>query len=211
MYCTIDQARAAGATGTDPEVSAAITAAGVLVDARTGTWWEPRDVTVRLRVGADGFTPCPWVIQDVDTVTPLGGSSPLSAAAYTVLSSTIPGGVDALAIRSGGADPLVVGAEPWNGGWANLLASVGDLVDVAGTFGPATTPAGVAQATAVLAAWLRSTGGVEPRLDVDAEGNSLTITLREGPVGPRPSTGLPEADALLDLAAPPGPRVVMFS
>jgi hypothetical protein len=49
-YCTIDQAKAAGASGTDTEIQAAISSAQLVIDLYTREIWEPTDTTVRVAV-----------------------------------------------------------------------------------------------------------------------------------------------------------------
>ncbi len=196
-YCTLPEARAAGATGTDAEVTAAIVAATARVDRYTGEIWETRPgVTVRARFGGDGVALLPRRVQTVDMVTFAGATSPLTASAYRVRSSAVMGDVDAVEWVSGLGDwnDLVVGAERWNGGWANLGGGSRNQVLVTGTFGHKATPQPVTQATALLAAAIR-TGGLPPA-GTDLEGNPNGLA--DPNLTPAGSgTGLTAADELL--------------
>lgn len=198
MYCTVAQARAAGATGTDAEVTAAILAAQQRVDRFTSEIWETRPATtVRARFRGDGLALLPRRVQTVDSVTYAGSTVPLGAAAYRVRSSAVIGDVDAVEYVSGMGswNDLVVGAERWNGGWANLGVGSRDQVLVVGTFGHETTPAAVAEATALLAASIRTEGGEAPE-GTDAEGNASGLPDPElTPAGV--GTGLAQVDDLL--------------
>jgi hypothetical protein len=49
-YCSLDQARSAGASGTDTEVQAAIDAARIVIDAYTREIWEPTSLTLQVQV-----------------------------------------------------------------------------------------------------------------------------------------------------------------
>lgn len=234
MYCTIAQARAAGATGSDADVTAAIEAAAARVDLHTREWWETRTATVAAAVLQDGLTLLPRRVQTVTSVVALldrTPDTPIPATAYRVTSSRVLGNVDAVHIgcgASGGWDDLVAGAESWNGGWAGLLGRwAAERVEVTGTWGWEVTPSAVAQATALVAAWTQQqaasgqTDSTAPAgsggLDVDDEGNNVRITPATPGVdeeqgddgrGLRPSTGLPAADALLRPYLRSGPLVV---
>lgn len=198
MYCTVAQAKAAGATGTDAEITAAILAAQQRVDRFTSEIWETRaGVTVRARFRGDGLALLPRRVQTVDSVTYAGATVPLGTAAYRVRSSSTIGEVDAIEYVSGlgGWNDLVVGAERWNGGWANLGVGSRDEVLVVGTFGHTTTPAPVAEATALLAASISTSGGEAPT-GTDAEGNASG--LRDPELTPTGAgTGVAQADDLL--------------
>lgn len=213
-YCTIAQARAAGATGTDEEVTAAIATARRLIDRYTGSVWEPTEATVVARVAADGTALLPWPVRTITSVTPVGSPTAIAAAGYTVLSSLVPGQVDAVVLGSlSVADPLVVGAEPWRGGWANLLGSTmrTGQVTVAGMFGPDSVPPEVQDAAAQLAAWRRSGGTFTARTepDTDDEGNAVSITVdTTRPVPLSRTTGVGEVDALLDTLGTRTPAMI---
>lgn len=204
-YCTIDQARDAGAVGDDTEVASAVAEAGRRIDAYTGGIWSQRTLALVARVEADGTVMLPFVVQSVTAVTPVGMGSPtpLPSSSYLVLSSTTLGQVDALVL--GGqyaADPLIVGAEPWRGGFANLLRStLTGQVTVAGVFGPAVTPSTIVDACAALAAYITTGGSVvrsPTSLNATDEGDAVAVTLNVEQATTRASTtGLPSVDAVL--------------
>jgi len=216
LYCTVELARERGAKGDDAAVEAAIVAAGDLIDRYTGRVWAPVDAVVIARVSPDGTAFLPWQVDAVTEVRSLGSPTPLSLSAFAVTSSKVYGGVDAVHLGGGGwADPLIAGAEPWSGGWANLLRGV-ERVQVTGTFGPDETPLVVRDAAAALAVWLTDGGSLVPPspstpggnpVDTDDEGNVLSITVdaTQG-VTRAPTTGLGAVDAA--LAAHVAPRVV---
>lgn len=202
-YCTLEQARAAGAVGTDEQVAAAIADAGRLIDAYTGTVWEPRQLELVARVESDGAVFLPYVVQSVTAVTPVGGQDPLPDGGYLVLSSRTPGQVDAIVFGGRGwANALVLGAEPWAGGYANLLrGSVTGQVTVAGTFGPEVTPPEVVDAARALAAWRTTSGSLVTApgpVQTNDEGDSVAITLTVEQATTRShTTGLGAVDAVL--------------
>ncbi|MNW51936.1 hypothetical protein D3C74_294350 [compost metagenome] len=141
----------------------------------------------------------------------------LPESAYLVTSSHTPGQVDAIAFGARGsvADALIVGAEPWNGGYAGLVGRLftGPLtayqqhqVKVTGTFGSSSTPWAVRQASLALTVWITGlaaaglppTPGVLPGgAAVDDEGNTVSIHLDASPPATIPTTGLPTVDQLL--------------
>ena len=216
LYCTVELARERGAEGDDAAVEAAIVAAGDLIDRYTGRVWSPVDAVVVARVAADGTAFLPWQVDAVTEVRVLGAPSPLALSAFAVTSSKVYGGVDAVHLGGGGwADPLIAGAEPWSGGWSNLLRGV-ERVQVTGTFGPDATPTIIRDAAAALAVWLTTGGSLVPPspstpggnpVDTDDEGNVLSITVDATQGVPRtPTTGLDTVDAA--LAAYVSPRVV---
>jgi hypothetical protein len=49
-YCTIDQAKTAGASGTDTEIQAAIASAQTVIDSYTRSIWEPTDTAIQVAV-----------------------------------------------------------------------------------------------------------------------------------------------------------------
>lgn len=214
-YCTVQQARDAGATGTDPEVQAAIDRARVLIDRYTGgTWWEPTAATLAGQVGSKGFVPLP---QQVVTVTQVVrddvAGSVIDPAAYIVRSSTTPGDPDGVQLRNAGADPLIAGAEPWVGGWEGFSSRLaGHRVEVTGTFGRGTGGVDpvIVDAAAELAAWVRGGGNLASAdvASVDVEGNSLTITTTEEDP-PLRTTGVAAVDRALDTLV--GHRRVFIS
>lgn len=203
MYATLEQARAAGAAGDDATVTDALSTARDLIDRFTREWWEPTPATVSTVVRRDGFAPLPYVVQAVTSVVATSTGNVLAPEAYRVLSSTVEGEPDGIQLAVYGSDPIVLGAEPWAGGYAGLLDRVGRAVRVTGTFGAAVTPPVVAESAARLAAWVTATGGFGPTRapDVDLEGNALTVSVDAD--APRPvgrTTGLPDVDLALTAA-----------
>lgn len=212
MYATLAQARDAGASGTDAEVTAAISRAQQRVDTYTGAVWEPTTTTVAAHLGPSGAALLPYQVRPgaTYTVRPQDGTVDLPATAYRMRSSAVPGDVDALELGAGHvSDPLVLGAEPWAGGFPNLFGRLGlrqgRVVYVSGMWGPDAPPPEVQAATALLAALLQGSGQAGTSLDVDAEGRSLTSTT-EGPAAPEPppapgagrrTTGYPTVDGIL--------------
>lgn len=204
-YCSVAQARAAGAEGSNAAVQAAIASAELRVNRYTGVTWGRRSRTVVVTVGDDGRALLPAPIDTAQTIAvrAVGATSDLAPTAYQVTSSDVQGQLDAIYLGWGGSDPLVVGAEPWSGGWAGFLAGL-QQVQVTATMGEVIPPE-VADATALLAANI--TGGTSPGtpvgtadLDADDEGNAVTISPAADPaeaVRTR-STGLALADDLLE-------------
>lgn len=210
MYCSVQQARDAGTTGTDAEVTAWITAAMERITSYTQQTFEPTPLVVVADVAPDGLVILPRRVRQVTSVTPVGGPSEapsLPVGAYTVTSADVLGSIDAVRLAWGGYDDLVVGAESWAGGWRGLLLDRWhtEQVSVAGTFGYAEVPPLVAQATALLAAHLQ--GAAAPTdpdapdagLDVDDEGNNVRIEpdAPSSPVAASSSTGSTQVDSLL--------------
>ena len=205
LYATVAQARAAGATGSDAEVTAALQAARRRIDRFTGDTFTPTAMELVARVSTDGTALLPRTVRRVDTVTMVGSSTPMAGTAYRVLSSRTPGQVDAVLVGGVGyGDPLIAGAEPWNGGWANLLGSYGTgQVEVVGSFGWDEPPLEVVTAAAQLAAVVTAgtlpvSGTVGP--DTDDEGNVVKVTSPvpgTSPVKGARTTGDAAADALL--------------
>ena len=210
-------------------VDAAIAAAQLRVDRFTAWWWEPRTATVVADLGGNGSAVLPRQIDATAGVTVryVGATADLPSTAYTVRSSRTPGQYDGILLGLGYADPLIAGAEPWSGGWQNLVTGNGALnplasaqVQVTGTFGEASVPAEVVAATAQLAAAITAGGiplpvaGGAPPAGVDAEGDTLvveapTVQATESPdTQPTRTTGLAAADAIL---APLQHRRVRFS
>ncbi|MFF9643678.1 hypothetical protein [Kitasatospora aureofaciens] len=214
MYCTVEQARAQGATGTDAEVTAWILAAQDAVDRFTQQWWEPRTADVVADLPQDGLVLLPRRVRSVSAIVPyplpvVAPEIQLAATAYVVRSSATVGDIDAVQIGFGGYDVLVAGAEPWSGGWWGLMRYYNaQQVKVSGSFGWDAPPPIVAQATALVAAALeaKASPGGDPMnqggLDVDDEGNNVRVgpvTEEDGTyrVGFRPSTGSAQADVML--------------
>jgi hypothetical protein len=179
-YCSLDEARSAGATGNDAEVTAAIEEASERVERYTGDVFEPTPMTLQVDVDGEGIAWLRRRIRLITSVTWLGAPEPVATSAYRVDSSVVVGGRDTIAMYGdlSWADVTVLGAEPWNGGWANLARR--QTIVVVGVFGWDAPPAGVRRATAMIAAKLRdddvltdsaSSGGTT----ADAEGNVLPV------------------------------------
>lgn len=202
-YCTLAQARTAGATGTDAEVLEAIAAGRRRIDRFTGDTFAPTRMTVVAAARHDGTVLLPRIVQAIESVRPVGGSS-LAVTAYRALSSRIPGQVDAVILGGAGyANPLIVGAEPWNGGWAGFVGNLATgQVEVGGVFGWDEPPPEVVTANAALAASIRAgelpaAGTVGP--DTDDEGNVVKVTVGGSTVTTpaQRTTGNADADAQL--------------
>lgn len=210
-YCTLAQARGAGATGDDAAVTAAILSASDEIDRFTRDVFAPVQMTLVAQVTADGTALLPRRVRQVQRVTAVGSATVLPSSGYLVLSSATPGQVDALVFGGLGlSDPLIAGAEPWNGGYRNLvsgaLGATGQ-VQVSGSFGWDAPPAKVVSAAAQLAAAFTSSGAVDLQtdspesvpLDVDEDGNVVTITAGAVTTEVRPgrTTGYDAVDAML--------------
>lgn len=209
MLCTVQQARDAGATGTDPEVAGWITAATVRITRYTSQLFEPTTVAVVADVAPDGLVLLPRRVRTVTSVTLHPDRPSLPPSAYRVTSSAdAVGALDTVQLAYGGWDDLVAGAESYNGGWENLLGCY-DQVTVAGEFGFDAPPPEVTQACALLAADMQAratpsdadAAADRSNLDADDEGNNVRITDEDDApsavVTPSSSTGLAVADALL--------------
>lgn len=210
-YCSVEQARTAGATGTDAEVAAWISAATERITAYTQQVFEPTVMVVVADVAPDGLVLLPRRVRSVDYVQPVlsesdGSYIPLSA--WRLTSADVLGQVDALYLAWGGYDDLVTGAESYNGGWLGLWRQWGaEQVKVTGTFGYAEVPPLVAQACALLAAHVQAQAAPSdadstqaPGLNVDDEGNNVRIENTDDdtePLPPSASTGNTQVDALL--------------
>lgn len=195
-------ARQYGVSGQDAEVDAAIAAAQLRVDDFTGHRWQAAAQTVVAAISGKGVALLPLQIDPAQPVQvrPVGATTDLPATSYQVTSSRTRGQVDAVWLGVGGSDPIIAGAEPWNGGWANLLPRTGQL-QVTGTFGTAAVPYEVQLATALVAADLQAAGQAgeqDVRPDTDDEGNVVRIAAGR-PDAPEPgrTTGTPLADQLL--------------
>ncbi len=211
-YCSVAQARDAGCTGEDAEVAAWISAATERITAYTQQLFEPTVAVVVADVAPDGSCLLPRRVRTVTSVTPVraGDDAPsLPSSAYRVTSSDVLGSVDAVHLRWGGYDDLIVGAESYNGGWRGLFDRWGaEQARVTGEFGYATVPVLVAEACALLAADIQDKARPSdadavqaPGLDVDDEGNNVRIedSTNDGdePLPPSASTGSTQVDALL--------------
>lgn len=186
-YCTLIEARDAGAVGSDAEVQTAIESASARITRYTRELFEPTVLTLDRPIGGDGRVLTHLRIIDVTAVRYLGWATPIVSSSYRVLkSSEADGRVDSILLADtlAWADVTVLGAEPWNGGWANLMyGNVGGEphVEIDGTFGYDETPEVVSEACAIVAAQLRgrdrtpaSSGGVD-RTPTDVEGNVIPV------------------------------------
>jgi hypothetical protein len=213
MICTVQQARTAGTTGTDPEVTAWILAATERITRYTSQLFEPTTVAVVADVAPDGLVLLPRRVRTVTSVTPVwdGPTDPpaLPAAAYRVSSSATLGAVDSVQIAYGGWDDLVVGAESWNGGWQGLFDRYWSAqVTVQMEAGLDAPPMPVSLGAALLSAHMQAAAtptdadaSVDSGLDADDEGNNVRITddasEQAGATDPVSSTGSTAVDALL--------------
>lgn len=201
MYCTIEEARAAGATGDDAAVLAAIAAARRAIDRYTGDVFAPTTLTVIAYPAADGSALLPFMVRSVSAVRAVGAATDLPTGSYRVLSSSTFGQYDAVVLGGGELyNVLVLGAEPWNGGYRGLTAHTQQL-SVTGEFGPDETPAEVRECAALYAAHLTTLSQPQPGMpgalpDVDDEGNVVVITV-DANVRRAPTTGHELVDALL--------------
>ncbi|WP_406735355.1 hypothetical protein OG508_28080 [Streptomyces sp. NBC_01108] len=210
-YCSVEQARAAGVTGTDAEVAAWISAATERITAYTQQCFEPTPLVVVVDVAPDGTCLLPRRVRTVTSVTPVVATDDapsLPPSAWRVTSSDVLGSVDAVLLRWGGYNDLIAGAESWNGGWRGLWDQWGmEQARITGEFGYAEVPLLVGQACALLAAHIQAQTAPSdadaqqsPGLDVDDEGNNVRIendTTETTPVSPSASTGSTQVDALL--------------
>ncbi|OKJ06821.1 hypothetical protein [Kitasatospora sp. CB01950] len=219
MYCTVAQARAAGCTGTDDEVTGWIARAQAVVDAYTQQAFEPTDLTVAGTVSSRMRILLPRRVRTISAVRlgtgPGDTEYTVPVSAYRVTSSAVLGQVDAVQLAEFGYNDLVAGAESYAGGWAGLWGRWGSDALVDGSFGYDAPPSGVDLATAMVAAWSQAIatgqgtpgGGVAPGgIQVDDEGNNVVIEpagadadAGGGPSAPRATTGVPQADVLLSL------------
>jgi hypothetical protein len=183
MYCSLAQARDAGATGTDVEITAAITAAASRVNRYTGELFEPTTLTLQLLVDTSGVARVGLRVRTVSSVSWLGVPTPIDPTAIVVSSSSVRGARDEIRVAGSlsWADVTVLGAEPWNGGYANLSTAAEPTVLVTGSFGWDAPPLEVVQATAILAAMLR---GADRTPDPAGEPAAATLADPEGNVLP---------------------------
>lgn len=210
-YCSEDEARTAGCTGTSAEVAGWIAAATERITRYTQQVFEPTPLVIVADVAPDGTVLLPRRVRTVTSVTPVVATvdaPSLPSSAWRVTSADVLGAVDAVHLRWGGYDDLIVGAESYNGGWRGLFESWGlEQARVAGEFGYAEVPFLVSQACALLAADMQAGAtpsdadtAQSPGLDVDDEGNNVRIETDDdasGIVSPSSSTGSTQADALL--------------
>jgi hypothetical protein len=131
-------------------------------------------------VDGEGFAYLHRRIVSITSVSWYGASTPIDPLGYRVSSSSAIGGHDRIELAGalGWSDITILGAEPWNGGWAGYSARYGGArVVVVGTFGWATIPGAVRDATAQLAAYLRGNDAdaEDPSVLVDTEGTVLPV------------------------------------
>ncbi|MGW5130359.1 hypothetical protein [Streptomyces sp. NPDC004135] len=211
-YCSVEDAKNAGCTGSDAEVAAWIAAAQEAIERYTQQCFEPTDLVVVADVAPGGLVILPRRVRTVTSVMPVleaddGPSIPPTA--YRVTSAAVLGQVDAVHLAWAGYDDLIAGAESWNGGWAGLLTRWGaEQVKVVGEFGYDAPPLLVNRACALLAADLQAKASPsdadaaqDPSLQVDDEGNNVAIEDTDDapstPPAPSSSTGSTQVDALL--------------
>lgn len=207
MYTTPEQALAAGVGSDLGSATSAVRVARALIDTYTGQTFAPTPLTVVARVGADGTALLHRRVQTVSTVRIVGSSFPLAAGAFRVLSSETPGQVDAVIVGAlaAGYDVTILGAEPWNGGYAGLFGGMyaTGQVEVTGVFGWVDTPPAVTDASMALARWVADggstvTGDPAALPDTDDEGNAVSITVdATQPATRARTTGLVHVDAML--------------
>jgi hypothetical protein len=199
-YCTLAQARTAGAVGTDSDVNAAIMDATARVDRYTRTIFDTRALTVETDVGADGYARLPLPALTVATVAyaGLGAFAPaLPTSSYQLSQALRPGDTDSLQLIAGGFGfgslDTVVGAESYRQGGTSYARR---RIVITGTFGRASVPAAVTRAAALIAAAI--TGGGTDGSAVNLEGD-VDLPPRVPSLGGETAdtTGLAEADALL--------------
>lgn len=202
-YATLEQARAGGATGTDDDVRAALLTARRAIDRFTGDTFAPTRMQIISRARPDGTVLLPRIVRAIDTVRALDSPTALAAGSWRAESSRVPGGVDAVKIGGRGlGDPLILGAEPWAGGWNGFAAGFGgSAVEVVGTFGWDSPPPEVVAASVTIAASVTA-GTIPPSssgLDTDDDGNVVRVTVggSGNPGTGRNTTGLGDADAML--------------
>jgi hypothetical protein len=185
-YCTLAEARAAGATGPDVDVQRAIAEAQSRVDRFTRDRFSPRTMTVVARVGGDGRAMLPYRLTSREAVTEvrdLAANTVVATTSWRAYSSSVEGEVDAIGLGRPhvATNILVLGLEPWNTSRLDW-----EHVEVTGTFGWAVTPPSVEWATARIAAmvsheWLPDTDNdpetpaPETAVIADPEGNVLPV------------------------------------
>lgn len=210
-YCSVEDAKSAGASGSDEEITAAILEASQRVTRYTSELFAPTPLTIECDVDNDGLAHVRKRIQSVASVTWTGAPQPVAPTAYRVNSSTTVGGRDTIGMYGdlSWADVTVLGAEPWNGGWANLSGRV-PRISIVGVFGWDVPPPAVRRATALIAARIRrddhvTEDGSPSGTAADTEGNVLPVVppfndddeLQKAAVVRSRTTGVLEADAEL--------------
>lgn len=205
-YCTVAEAKSAGARGSAAELAAAIADATQRVDRYCGDLFAPTPLTITAEVDGNGYAYVHRRIVSVSSVTWAGSVTPIDPVGYRVSSSSQLGGRDRIELAGalGWSDVTILGAEPWAGGWLGYASRFGaPTVDVVGVFGWDAVPGQVRDATAQLAAYLRGSDADadDPTAQVDVEGNVLPVApsaqpAKEDSVRDR-TTGSAVADELL--------------
>lgn len=218
LYCTIGEARAAGAIGDDDMVMAAILRAQDRVNRFCQDRFTPRVMTVVARVNGDGRAFLPYRLTSTAGVTSVTDADAVdvtyAVGTWRAYSSSEPGEVDAIGLGRDhvGTNILIHGLEPWA-----PRSQYRGRIRVTALFGWQTPPAGVEYATAHLAALIAravrpdddnnpTTPPPETAYVADPEGNVLPVVppftddgdqeLGEDPSAMR-TTGSRKADALL--------------
>ena len=181
-YCSIDEAKSAGARGSNDEITQAIADAQERIDRYTGDVFEIVPLTIEADVDREGYAYLHRRIVTIDSVSWVGVPSVIDPSGYRVSSSTAVGGRDRIELAGalGWADITVLGAEPWNGGWLGFATTRNwqlPRVSVVGTFGWAAVPGQIRDACAQLAAYLRGldADAEDPTILVDVEGNTMPV------------------------------------
>lgn len=211
MYCSITQAKDAGARGTDAEVTAAINEATARVERYTADLFVPVELTLQRPLDPDGYVRLGKRIISIQSVRYATLTTLLDPSAYRF--SDVSGDRLSFIGSLAWSDVTVNGAEPYSGGWANLTGPDPEVV-VVGTFGRDTPPLDVQRATAIIAAHIRGAdetpdpAGTDASSHVDLEGNVLPVVppftdvaadraRAQSSVVRARTTGVDEADALL--------------
>ena len=174
-YCTLAQARAAGAAGDDAAVQAAVDEASELVDRYTGDVFEPRTLSVLANVSPDGRVSLGLRVRSVASVTDVASST--TWPTWQLATSADRGGLDELSLPGAGwsGNVLINGWEPYNrASWAARRPA---QVRVEGSFGWDSAPTAVRLATAHLAAQLSqaAASSTQSASTTDPEGNVIPV------------------------------------
>lgn len=177
-YCTVAEAQAAGAVGTNDEITAAIEAATELITAYTGELFETTETTVTISALGGGLLP--YRVQSITAARAVGSDTDLDSTSYRVTSSSVVGDLDTIEVIGGG---YFSAGHPYR-------------ISVTGTFGYETTPKAVTRACALIAAHLTK----HPTGYSEAGVRSLAVEgyrVDYGDTTNRATTGVAEADMLL--------------
>lgn len=184
VYATLTDARAVGATGTDADVTAALTAASSRVDRITRWWWAPRAARVTGFTGPDGLLVLPRPAVTIDSVTVSGTLQPTTS---WQLEGTSLGARLLLNLRATGAFDQLATVVP------RSSVPVPSRIEVVGTFGETVTPLEVTRATALIAAAL-TPGSTATAVNVEGD---TDVPPRAGQPTANLGTGVAAADELL--------------